>query len=199
MELYMNKCIKVSPIYNQLLKIYDKDEALIKYNQYLDTKIETYEIKKIKNEIYDKIKNEHKCKKSYSSQANNLFSILEEKLNYKLQYGSRKNELCLFDEKTFKTYYYDCYDKHTNTIIEFNGSIYHANPLLEKDLQQSWTTVFGKSYSDSLEYDTKKLNVALSKNYSIITVWDYEVKSKNNLYKKVNEIIGILQDESKKN
>lgn len=193
---FNKKKMECSPIFNQLLKIYDAEDAIIKYNNYLSTKIESSEIVCIKKEINEKFKLRNNTKRSCSTQANTLFALLSEQLNYTLHYGSRKNEISVFDDETCKTYYYDCFDENTNTIIEFNGSLFHANPLLADTLKSTWTTAYGLSYNDSLSYDAKKINIALAKNYKVIIVWDYEISNKNKLYNKVNELKRIINNES---
>mgnify|MGYP003539118722 FL=1 len=110
-----------------------------------------------------------------------------------MSYGSKKKELKLFDHINFKTYFYDCYDICTNTIIEFNGSAFHANPMLSKIEQGDWHTLYGKSYEDSLLQDNIKINFAKSMGYNIIIIWDYEIRGKVRLHNKIMDLITTLK------
>lgn len=192
---FIEKSMKCSPIFTQLVQIYGIEDATRKYKDYLQNKENSDTINNIRNKIYEKFKSCNKVKSSCSSQANKLFSLIEENLGHKLLYGSRKYEIKLFDENNNKIYYYDCYDANSNTIIEFNGSLFHANTKLDEDKQNTWTTAYGISFRDSLKYDNEKINYALSQNFKVIIVWDYEVNTKNKLYNKINEIIRIIKNE----
>ncbi len=193
-DMYNARKLYVSPIFNELKKIYGIDNAIIAYNDYLlgkpdkTTKIAQDNLAKRFANI-----SMNKCKSPVSKQSIYLFSELERALDRKLSYGSKKKELKLFDHINFKTYFYDCYDICTNTIIEFNGSAFHANPMLSKIEQGDWHTLYGKSYEDSLLQDNIKINFAKSMGYNIIIIWDYEIRGKVRLHNKIMDLITTLK------
>lgn len=112
-----------------------------------------------------------------SHYANLFFSELEELLDRELQYGSKKDELVIRLDNG-KRFYYDCYDKQTNTIIEFHSSAIHASPLLSDDEKRNWKHAYsGASYEETYAYDLWKKQTTIDHGFNFIEIWDYDVKS----------------------
>lgn len=193
------------------IEVYGPDEGLLKYQELnekkritLDKMIDRYgedegtsRYLKWKNDIYQNPQNRNCVSKSSTE----FFKSLESALNRTLQYGTKKDELRLTDEKLLKHFYYDCYDSATNTIIEFNGSIWHPSPLLMESERATWTVGgFGStmSYYEALEYDNYKLNFAMEQGYTVLVIWDYEINSKHKRKNKLQFLIGELNGQSSK-
>ena len=190
---------------------YGEEDGVIKHKEFgkkkaitLDNMIEKYgeDVGRVKYlnwlEKSCPIGNNFAC---VSKQSINFFKLLEDKLGRKLQYGSKSKELRLQDIKDCKSYYYDCYDEESNTIIEFNGSIWHPSPLLSEEEKLIWSVggFNNISYTESLEKDTRKINFAKSEGYDIIVVWDYDIKYKFKQDKTITNLIEVLNGKSNKN
>jgi hypothetical protein len=180
--------MKKSPIYNNLVKLYGDETAKTLYEEYKVTKINplpvSYLEKKSKYLVF-----RGGCVSKISI---NFFQNLEKELGRSLKYGTKKEELKLFDPTIKKCYFYDCFDKQTNTIIEFNGSAYHANDMLNEEERIDWCNPWGHTWYDCKKRDDLKKQFAESLGYNFLTVWDYEVKGKNRLLKKVADIKDLL-------
>lgn len=198
-DMYNIKCRNVSPIFNEMIKIYDKDTALEEYNNYILNKPSNI-VKNVIDILQYKHRNNGKnfCKSPVSKSSIKLFSLLEKTLGRNIRYGARKNELTLYDDINHKKYYYDCYDEKSNTIIEYNGSPFHPNeniPLIE---QKDWYTLFGVSFEDALLNDKQKIKYAESLGYVVLVVWDYEIKTLSKLHNKIKELVEKIEYESNK-
>jgi len=119
-----------------------------------------------------------------------FFSELERALGRKCEFGAKSTELSIRFKN--RLYFYDFFDEKTNTIIEYNGSAYHAPERLTEEEKINWKNKYGLSWNEVNEKDARKLNSAKEMGYNIIVVWDYEVKSKMRRKEKIKEIINIL-------
>jgi very-short-patch-repair endonuclease len=105
-----------------------------------------------------------------SKSANYFFNKLLEFLPKEYTYNWGKNEIFIRDKN--KMYFYDFECKELKKIIEFNGDYWHANPkFYEKN-----ETIRDISCTDIWNKDLIKINVAKSKGYQILIVWEKEVK-----------------------
>lgn len=182
--------MKKSVIFNELIKIYDYETAKSKYENYKINGILPV-ISKKQNKIISHSKN---C---VSKKSNQLFTELEIELGRKLKYGTKRNELKLFDQYKNKVYYYDCYDVESNTIIEFNGSIYHPPENISDQDKIKWTNPWGLTWEFLYDRDVQKNNFAIDSGYKLIVVWDYEVSGVNRLHRKILELKEILSENKK--
>jgi hypothetical protein len=188
---------------------YGPEDGLLKYQELntkkaitLDKMIEKYgEVEgtsrylKWKDDIYRHSTSGNCVSKSSTA----FFKSFETILGRKLQYGTKKDELRLTDEKIHKHLYYDCYDSISNIIIEFNGSNWHPSPLLIESERATWTVGgFGStmSYYEALEFDNYKINFAKDQGYTVLVVWDYEINTKHKRKHKLQFLIGELNGKS---
>jgi hypothetical protein len=186
---YNDRCIKISPIYQQLKKKYGERIALDIYRRYDDSKQITkdHELKKIKINKNKASRFSKLSKGCVSKESDFFFQKLSDSLNRTLIFGDKKTEFKLFDENKRRLYYYDCFDPETNTLIEFHGVAYHP-----KVGDVEWISPFGRTYEKALSYDTDKKNLALNLGYNYLVVYSDEVKLKHHLDKKISEILKIL-------
>jgi hypothetical protein len=119
-----------------------------------------------------------------------FFSELEKAAKRKCLFGSKDKEFSI--KKNDKIYFYDFYDEKTNTIIEYNGSAYHAPELLIGDERAAWKSAYGLDWNAVHLKDLNKKNAAIDSGYNFIVVWDYDVRSKRKRKEKINEIINII-------
>jgi primosomal protein N'' len=186
-QLYLDKNKRSSPIYNKLKSLYDEAITEQKYADYLQNKLDA-DVIAISKEL--SINDARKSKKSYGSVSKAsvaFFAELEKQLQRKLQYGSKINELELFDGINCKIYRYDCFDENTNTIIEFNGSSFHTDGS-----DDSWIHQFGYSAEEIKHRDKQKIDFAVSCGYKVLVVWDYETDTKTKTVRKINELKEVL-------
>jgi hypothetical protein len=78
-----------------------------------------------------------------------------------------------------KFYFYDF--KFKNKIIEYNGDMYHGNPKIFKaddcPLKRFPNrNLQNRKASDMWNYDKLKMDLAISKGYNVLTIWESEVK-----------------------
>lgn len=130
---------------------------------------------------------------SVSSQSIKFFEKLSKKLNRECIFGHKKDEFCIKTED--KIYFYDFFDPQSNTIIEFNGSLYHAPEILTDEERGNWKCPYGLSWNEVYEKDRKKINAAKSRGYNILVVWDYETDRKYKILKKIDELVSFLNKE----
>lgn len=136
---------------------------------------------------FDNPSSRNLSKSKHSKVSISFFTKLQEGLGRNLNFG-RKNELVVFDEVNMATYYYDCYDPHTNTIIEFHGKTFHPR---EGDI--NWKNPFGSTYDVVFARDMNRKNYALSNGYGYIVVWDTDIKTKVGEYTMLQKLIKELK------
>lgn len=185
--LFTKKQKASSPIYNQLLKIFPYEEANNEYQNYIITKKINTEVEK---EVYTRLNkfHTHVKRSPVSKQSIHFFNHLEIILGYELQYGTREQEFLLFNQENKKLYMYDCYDKVSNTIIEYNGSLFHYHYSFPED----WTDAFGKSKEYIMVRDGQKRDYALKCGYNFLYVWDFETNTITKRKQKALEIKEVL-------
>lgn len=170
-EIFLQSA-KRSSVYRAILKLSDtQEQAIAAYSRYLDTRISPVTISqrsKFVNNATGPVSNISKA----------IFSSLEQLLGRQLVYGRKRNEHRIFDPTLNKLFFYDCFDPATNTIIEFNGSAYHASPKLTEVQRYHWCTPWGISYADTAARDLQKIQAAESRGYRVVVVWDYECNGK---------------------
>lgn len=94
--------------------------------------------------------------------------------NIIMKFGS-KNEYSILDVEKNRKYYYDLFfqKNEVRKIIEFNGKAFHAHPDADDIKKQTWKNVRSKSsWSDSLNYDKRKIEVANLAGIQTLILWD---------------------------
>lgn len=104
------------------------------------------------------------------------------KLGYtrdQLIFGINDGELFLKDQERSSIYYFDfCVG---NAIIEYNGFTWHPRKsMMTKDAYANWKNPFLKERSPTAEQmeekDARKVYIANKMGYSVLEIWDFEVK-----------------------
>jgi len=120
----------------------------------------------------------------------NLFNPIIEKLggNYTLYYGKDDvKEWFIWDNVKKKYNLFDFYIKEVNIIIEYHGSLWHYN----KDIDYT-EDKFGPKVEDMIKKDTYKRELALSKGFEFIEVFDTD-----NFEEKINYILDLINKKVK--
>lgn len=120
-------------------------------------------------------------KLGYSKVSQDLFDKLFN--HYKLEdhiyvyYASKNKEyfISLIDQEFYS---YDFTDRKRKKIIEYNGDLYHANPLLYTENDEPNPFRKGDKYkaSEIWKRDERKIEVANQHGFEVLTIWDSEYK-----------------------
>lgn len=125
-------------------------------------------------------------KGGYSKISQELFNILNEMIDGEFKYALNGGEYRLIKDGG-GIWLYDFTDLNRMKIIEYQGDMYHANPLTYKS--DDTPHPFRKEIlsSEIWEKDRLKMNVALREGYEVLYVWDSEFRRVSK--KRRNEII----------
>ncbi len=136
-------------------------------------------------EILKKRINNFKCIK-YSKVSYNLFKTVIEKLNINSNecfFGETEKRICTKSRIIYPDFIYK------NKIIEFNGSIYHADPRLFKCDDQP--NPFNSLKSEDIwNIDKMRIEILKSLNYDILIIWELDYKNNKELV--MNNVINFL-------
>lgn len=91
-------------------------------------------------------------------------------------YWTKNNEFYIKSDKSI--YLYDFTDLSKNKMIEYNGDQYHANPNIynSDDYPHPYHKKVGYSAKDIWEKDKRKIDLAISKGFEVLTIWDSEYR-----------------------
>jgi hypothetical protein len=94
-----------------------------------------------------------------------------------------KNKEFFISVKDVGFFSYDFTDRKRMKIIEYNGDLYHANPktFKENDYPHPFYKESGPTAREIWDKDNLKINIAKSKGFDILIIWDTEYKSKKDL------------------
>jgi len=182
------KRIKCSPIYQELRKIYPEETAM---KLYLSGKSKKFD--KAKEKVRNNMQSIYfrsKSKGQVSNQSKTLFDKVSEILNVSLEYGNKKSEIKIFDDENICFYFYDCYHRKSNTIIEYHGVAFHP-----KEGDYEWTSPYGASYNEIRDRDLRKKNVAIKKGFNFIEIWSDE--NLHEVIEKIERLINENKDSKK--
>jgi hypothetical protein len=171
-----------------LKKIKSRSSKTIEY--FLQKGFSLEEAKELRIKSLESLYRNSEKNNPVSKESINFFSQLQKTLKRPCIFGSKKNELLI--KSSDKLYFFDFFDPKSNTIIEYNGSIYHAPEILSEVERANWKNKYGISWIDIYNKDKQKIEAAKSAGYNIIVVWDYEVRSKTKLKEKIKELANIL-------
>jgi hypothetical protein len=122
--------------------------------------------------------------KGYSNISKELFEKIEKIINKKCFYA--ENEYCIKNENKIMFADFLC----ENKIIEFNGTVFHADPRIFKETDRP--NPFNKLTSKMIwENDKKRLEI-LKQNYDILIIW--EIDYLNDKEKIVKECLNFLNE-----
>ena len=122
-----------------------------------------------------------KCqiKKQYSKKSINWLIFMSKYYNVNIKHGDNDGEFKIPNTR----YRADGYCLETNTIYEFNGTIWHGDPRF---CDKNETSHFGVKYGELYEKTIKKEEIIKDMGFNLITIWEYD-------WDKINKSIKILQ------
>jgi len=142
---------KINNLYNYIKK-YGEEKGIDRYKHYIEKKASKSFHSKISQDLFWKIHN-----------------------NTNNQYFAQKNkEFCIYDNVKCRPFFYDFVDTTSKKCVEFNGDIFHANPLIYK--AEDTPNFYNKNISayDIWEHDNYKIKILESLGYSVIIIWESE-------------------------
>jgi len=129
----------------------------------------------------------------YSNISNKLFDSLKEKINndYTYYYINDKQEYFFKNGNIF--YLVDFFIKELSLVIEFNGDMWHANPLIYKENDIPFP--FDKKYTakDIWKKDADKINFIKTKVRDVFIIWEKDLKEKG-MFKIVEELLAKIKE-----
>lgn len=121
----------------------------------------------------------------FSNIASELFTKLDKTLK-SLIFEPKTREFLLETKRNY--FYYDCFHKESNTIIEFNGDYFHINPKLYN--KNKWKPIFNLSYDKIKNKDLEKQRLVTENNLNLIIVWEsYYKKDKKECVKTILKLL----------
>jgi hypothetical protein len=130
----------------------------------------------------------------YSKISQEIFKKIEESINGEFLYAEKGGELKIKKEKG-GYYFYDFTDIKNKKIIEYNGDMYHANPLKYK--ANEYPHPFRKNITSKeiWDKDFKKIKTAEDNGFEVLVIWDsdYRYKGLENKQKVIQKCINFLK------
>lgn len=167
------------------------EEQARKINQSKALCLDTF-INKYGKEL-GKIKFEEYCNgnaKFYSNISQNLFNELDKLLNLDSYFATKNHEFCLKYQLN-KTIMLDYYIPELKLCVEFDGDLWHANPLKYKAKDKPCP--YSEDTAEEIwERDKIRHNFIESKGIKVIRIWESEYKSKDfDIHKFIKDRMGI--------
>jgi len=79
--------------------------------------------------------------------------------------------------------------------IEFNGSQYHANPILSEEEKNKWQSLFlNKTFNEITDKDDKRDEIIKQHGFTILKVWDTDINSVEKFDATLNKIFNNIKD-----
>ena len=125
----------------------------------------------------------------YSKISQDLFNILKTHTSNDIYYGSYNREYTIYNNENKHVYAFDYTDLTNKKIIEFQGDIYHGNPMLfnEDELPNPGSKLTAKQL---WERDNYKKNIAINNGFDILYIWENDYKNnKDNVINKCLEFL----------
>jgi len=106
---------------------------------------------------------------------------------YQIQYFNNENKL--------RWYFLDYVILSKKINIEFNGSQYHANPILSEEEKNKWQSLFlNKTFNEITDKDDKRDEIIKQHGFTILKVWDTDINSVEKFDATLNKIFNNIKD-----
>lgn len=180
---------------DNLINKYGEEDGIKKWDNYCEKQryscsLEYFKEKygELGEEKFNKFSNNRSIFWGYSKMSEELFELIIKKINKNWTYYYSINEYKI------KSYLLDFYIKEKDICIEFNGDIWHANPLIFKDNDNP--NPFNKDLTskDIWEKDEKRINEIKKYIKNVFIIWENDLKKRgidvisDEIINKINEI-----------
>ncbi len=162
---------------DNFIRKYGEEEGALKFNEYTKNRNSGYS--KISQKVFEYL---------YELLIVDFPNINKDKIYFL----PKTKEFRIVDKKI---YYYDfVITDNINICIEFNGDIFHANPLIYKEFDKPMYWWNDKLSKDIWEYDKQKKQSILNRGFKTFIIWESDIKNNfknylDNFYKKIKEIV----------
>lgn len=131
----------------------------------------------------------------YSNISQILFDIVKERTKIEYKYATNGGEFKI-KRKDGGYYVYDFIDIDNNKIIEYNGDMYHANPMYYIETDNPHPFRKNITAKDIWDKDFHKIKLAEDNGFEVLTIWDSEFRYKGKLNKEliIQKCINFLTD-----
>jgi len=154
-EIYNEICKSKKISYENMVKKYGKEEGLRKWNKRCEWLSNNSFSSKMANDLFDKI---------YRGEPN-------------VYYSGLNKEFGKMDQKSNKYFMYDYVNTNTKKCIEFNGDVFHANPLFYNfDDIPLYFLNDNRNSADIWKYDSEKLDLIKKHGYDVLIIWEHDYK-----------------------
>jgi hypothetical protein len=189
LEYWLNICDNeniAKEMYKKFQTTFSKEICIQKYG-----KIEGLKRFKERQEKWQKTLHEKgNLHVGYSKISQILFNELKKCTNNEIYFGSLNKEYTIYNKENKHIYAYDFTDISNKKIIEFQGDIYHGNPLMfnENEYPNPWSNLTAK---ELWERDNYKKQIAINNGFDIIFIWENDFrKNKNNIINECKKFLG---------
>lgn len=150
---------------------YGEIDGKIKWDSYIENKRKSLIAQSLFNILYEKI--------SELDQKNCYYYDLNDEIKITVNKISKKFDFCIINKKF---------------IIEFNGDVYHANPIYNKaDDIVKYAPKSLITASEIWKRDEQKIKFAEDAGYKVLVVWESEYKE--NKEKVINDLLEVISNE----
>lgn len=176
---YSKLCSMKGITLENMIRVYGNTEGPIRYKNFID---------KTTTHLFSNISQE--CLKSIDASINEL--------NYTTYYATKNKEYGKLLNSLGKYVKLDYFIKELNLCIEFNGDLYHANPLIYKSTDKPWFLNKKLTANDIWKNDELRYKTLLNEyNIKTIVIWESDyLKNKeltiNNIKQKIWEFHMIM-------
>lgn len=156
-------------------RTFSKDICIEKYGE-----VEGIKIFNERTNKWQKSLNENgNMKIGYSVISQELFDILNGKLNGEFKYATNGGEFRL-NKDNGGVWIYDFTDVNRKKIIEYQGDMYHGNPKIYEASDYPHPFRKNKTAQEIWEKDKIKKEVAIKNGYDVLYIWDSEYRKVSN-------------------
>jgi len=208
LKFWVEKGLSIEDAHKQLQKIqdtrsldhyielYGAERGLLKFKETTKKWLNTLNNKSEEEKLDILIRKTTRLKR-YSKKSINLFNEVfkELKNNHDIIFNKiymGEKEFFIYDHENKKINFYDLCIKDIKLIVEYNGIMFHPNKnLLSEKEWNTWYNVYsGKTADEQKIIDNYKQQLALSKKFNYIIIWENESfeQSKNIIINKILEI-----------
>lgn len=175
-------------IISELQKTFSKEKCIEKYGEIEGLK----RWKERQDKWQTSLHKSEKLHVGFSKVSQELFKKIDKKLgkNDYTFYGSKNHEYCIRDNGV--NYIYDFTDLENKKIIEFQGDIYHGNPILFEENDHPNPFKKDKTCRDLWDFDKKKAEVAIKNKFKIMHIWKKEYRE--NKTETINKCLNFLKE-----
>lgn len=159
-EVYNDVNRKKSNSIDGFIRRYGEDRGIVEYENYMNVFSKSINVSKNSQTFFDEIV---KFMKIMSLDTNNLY------------YKNLNREFGKLDVEKRRYYFYDFVSTSAKVVVEYNGDIYHANPISYNEHDVPPFRGNKRTANEIWTYDKEKQDFIASLGFYVIIVWESDV------------------------